>query len=193
MPTDIHVSWSNVHITGDLWWESIGDRWISLTKWPVKWNFVIFFVAILNKLINKQLRCRRHDTPWRSCEFDVVVMIQSLIDLIHESHNAPDPCPTMHHFVTEIFTCVHISVTKWCIVGCLSNALRDLWDGPFHCVADTGAVLASLCGDQSCGNVTSTSERLYIEFRSTRHGDTRGFFARTFTVDLGKNKLNNFL
>ena len=33
--------------------------------------------------------------------------------------------PTMHHFVT----CVHISVTKWCIVGYLSDTLWDLWDG----------------------------------------------------------------
>ena len=32
----------------------------------------------------------------------------------------------MHHFVTEICTCVHISVTKWCIVAYLSNALWDL-------------------------------------------------------------------
>ena len=29
--------------------------------------------------------------------------------------------PIMHHFVTEMCTCVHISVTKWCIVGYLSN------------------------------------------------------------------------
>ena len=44
--------------------------------------------------------------------------------------------PTIHHshipqytiFVTEMCTCVHISVTKWCIVGHLSNVLWDLWD-----------------------------------------------------------------
>ena len=35
----------------------------------------------------------------------------------------------MHHFVSEMCTCVHISVTKWCIVGYLSDALWDLWDG----------------------------------------------------------------
>ena len=27
----------------------------------------------------------------------------------------------MHHFVTEICTCMHIPVTKWCIVGYVSN------------------------------------------------------------------------
>ena len=32
-------------------------------------------------------------------------------------HNASDKYPTMHHFVTEMCTHVHISVTKWCIVG----------------------------------------------------------------------------
>ena len=37
------------------------------------------------------------------------------------SHNAP--------FVTEMCTCVHISVTKWCIVGYMPDALWDLWDG----------------------------------------------------------------
>ena len=48
------------------------------------------------------------------------------IDQSHTSHNAPIPYPTMHHFVTEMCTCVHISVTKWCIVGYLSGALCNL-------------------------------------------------------------------
>ena len=40
--------------------------------------------------------------------------------LLHKSHNAPVPYPTMHHFVKEMCTSVHISVTKsWCILGCL--------------------------------------------------------------------------
>ena len=34
----------------------------------------------------------------------------------------------MRHFVTEMCTC---SVTKWCIVGCLADALWDLWNGSF--------------------------------------------------------------
>ena len=33
-----------------------------------------------------------------------------------------------YRFVTDLCTCVHISVTKWCIVGYLSNALWDLLD-----------------------------------------------------------------
>ena len=51
------------------------------------------------------------------------------IDPSHKSQNASVPYPTMQHFVTEMCTCVHISVTKWCIVGYLSDAFWDLWDG----------------------------------------------------------------
>ena len=47
----------------------------------------------------------------------------------HKSHNAPDKYPTMRHFVAEMCTCVHISVTKWCIVGYETGALWDFWDG----------------------------------------------------------------
>ena len=34
----------------------------------------------------------------------------------------------MYHFVTEMYTLVHISVTKWSIVGYVTGALCDL-----HC------------------------------------------------------------
>ena len=47
----------------------------------------------------------------------------------HKSQNAFVPYPTMQDFVTEMCTCVHISVTKWCNVGHLFGALWDLWDG----------------------------------------------------------------
>ena len=53
----------------------------------------------------------------------------NLIGPSHKSHNASIPYPTMHHFVTEMCTCVHISVIKWCIVGYLHDALWDLWNG----------------------------------------------------------------
>ena len=51
------------------------------------------------------------------------------IDPAHKSHNAPASYPTMHHFVAEMCTCVHISVTKWCTLGYLSDALWDLLVG----------------------------------------------------------------
>ena len=53
---------------------------------------------------------------------------QMIIGLLHKSHNAPASHPTMHYFVVEKCTYVHISVTKWCIVVYLSDALWDLWN-----------------------------------------------------------------
>ena len=48
------------------------------------------------------------------------------IDSSHKYHNALDKYPTMHHVVTEMCTYVHISVTKWCILGYRTGALQDL-------------------------------------------------------------------
>ena len=39
------------------------------------------------------------------------------------------PYPTMQHFVTEMCTHVHISVTKCCILWYGTDAFWDLWDG----------------------------------------------------------------
>ena len=47
------------------------------------------------------------------------------IDLLHKSHNAP----VTFHNAPFCNRNVHISVTKWCIVGYLCNALWNLWDG----------------------------------------------------------------
>ena len=49
----------------------------------------------------------------------------TVIDICHQSHNASDTYPTMQHFVTEMCTHVHISVTICCIVGCRTIALWD--------------------------------------------------------------------
>ena len=47
----------------------------------------------------------------------MVCNVSIVIDLSKKSHNALDKYPMMHYFVTEMCTHVHISVTKWCIVG----------------------------------------------------------------------------
>ena len=39
------------------------------------------------------------------------------LQMFSQSHDASDKYPAMHNFVTEMCTRVHISVTKWCIVG----------------------------------------------------------------------------
>ena len=42
---------------------------------------------------------------------------------ILQYHNTPVAYPTKHHFVTEMCTCMHISVTKWCLVDiCLNHS-----------------------------------------------------------------------
>ena len=46
----------------------------------------------------------------------------------------PVKYPTMHHFVTEMCTQVHISVTKWWIVGYETGALWDLCDRSIICL-----------------------------------------------------------
>ena len=50
------------------------------------------------------------------------------INTSHKSQPASDKYPTMHHFVTEMCTHVHISVTNWCILGYSTGALWDLWN-----------------------------------------------------------------
>ena len=54
--------------------------------------------------------------------------IAIIINLLYIFYNAPVPYATMQHFVTEMYTRAHISVTKCCIVGYLCNELWDLWD-----------------------------------------------------------------
>ena len=57
--------------------------------------------------------------------FNIVYFFQlayCTIDMLHKSHNAPVPYPTMHHFEPEIsYKMVHC--------GIFSYALWDLWDG----------------------------------------------------------------
>ena len=76
------------------------------------------------------------------------------IDHSHKSHNASVLYPTMHHFVTEMCTYVHISVTKWCIVGYLSDALWDLWD---RSIASDGYFNINVCNSVILNNVTTGS------------------------------------
>ena len=77
-----------------------------------------------------QLTTQQRDSAqqWEQMNYQVSWQGVVSIDQSHKSHNAPVPYPTMHHFVTEMCTRVHISVTKWCIVGYLPDALWDLWD-----------------------------------------------------------------
>ena len=57
----------------------------------------------------------------------IMLLIHQIVYPYHKSNNALDTCPTMHHFVTEMCTHVHISVTKWCNMGyCLMHC--GIWE-----------------------------------------------------------------
>ena len=89
------------------------------SKWMMKSNlFKVSLTADQVKISNIISLLPRHHLKYRARYLR--------IDLLHKFHNAPVPYSTMHHFVTEMCTCVHISVTKWFIVGCSSNGLWDL-------------------------------------------------------------------
>ena len=47
-----------------------------------------------------------------------------VMGLIHKSHSAPVPYPTMHHSEQK---CAHFC-SDWCILGYGTGALWDLWD-----------------------------------------------------------------
>ena len=51
-----------------------------------------------------------------------------VIDPSHKSQDASDS--TVHHFLPEMCTHVHISGTKWCIVGYETDTLWDLSTEP---------------------------------------------------------------
>ena len=54
------------------------------------------------------------------------ITIASHTDPFHKSHNALGGYLTMDHFVTEMCTHVHISVTKWCLAVYGTDASLDL-------------------------------------------------------------------
>ena len=75
------------------------------------------------------------------------------MDQSHKSHNVLIPYPTMHHFVTEMCTCAHISVTKWRIVGYLPDSLWELWNWSIKwimCLAFNTCHFSSRQGQLAC-------------------------------------------
>ena len=64
-----------------------------------------------------------------ACSFRISVNFAFAMYLSWKSHNVPIPYPIIIHFVTEMCTCVHMSVIKWCTVGYFSNAWWDLGNG----------------------------------------------------------------
>ena len=114
-------------------------NWSITHVWPVKTKYTkaqtvwIFLVVILALRLKPSAETsisvwrasqEQHQQWWnyqcRSLTWQWWFSNHIILDLLRKSHNAPVPYPRMHHFVTEMCTRVHISVTKWCIVD-----LRD--------------------------------------------------------------------
>ena len=91
----------------------------------VKWiaKFVSVWKCSMHSLIHNSLSI--HYTMSLGLELDVEG--GNLVTPIALAHSVL-LYRTTHHFVTEMCTPVHISVTIWWIMGYLSNALWDLWD-----------------------------------------------------------------
>ena len=81
-------SWYGNHcrVTGPLWGESTGHRWIPLTKGPVIRCFGVFFVVSLNKLLDKQSKRRWFETQWRLYNVTVTSLRHSQADDESEHH-----------------------------------------------------------------------------------------------------------
>ena len=121
-------------VTGPLCGEFTGPGEFP-TQRPVTRSFDVFFDLRLNKRLSKQ--------PW-GWWFETLSG-----PLWRQSNDAPVPYSKMCHYVTEICTCVHISITKWRIIGHLPKALWDLW----------GRFIIMLCllsvGGTTLGNTTT--------------------------------------
>ena len=105
----------------------------------------------------------------------------------HKSHNASEEYPTMHHFITEMCTYVHISVTKWYIVGFTTGALWDLWDGSIRsfltCALDNQAYLVIKChGSSNWGAFAVMCESLLTH----THAHISGVYAKAERLKEGK-------
>ena len=69
------TSWNGnaFRVTGPLWGEPTGDRWIPPTK-VQKRSCEVFFDVSLSKLLNKQTNNRWFETPWSSCDITIMTV-----------------------------------------------------------------------------------------------------------------------
>ena len=89
------------------------------------------FALIQVLIVNKGSDWMWISTPLTPIYYHAHYGYISSIEQFHKFHNALHKYPTMQHFITEMCTHVHISITKWCIVG---YGTKSLWDmGLSHC------------------------------------------------------------
>ena len=91
-------------------------KMLMVTFFPFSWHNVLCLTVCIENSLSLAF------DVWVLFWLLVNVSIKMPIDFFNISHCAPAPHPTVHHFVTEMCTCVHISVANgalwiWCIVG----------------------------------------------------------------------------
>ena len=118
----LHVKdWQNGWVVMNLMGKLIQD-------WEFQLKLVIYHICICCVLLSSFILftfSSRLDLN----KVNLCTLPKFILNMFCKSHNAPGMYPTMHYFATEMWTCVHIFVAKWCIMGYLPDALWDLWDG----------------------------------------------------------------
>ena len=128
---------------GILWMESIGRRWISLTK-TSHTGFNYFFVVRLNKLLNKQPVCqwfekpcmRRHASLFSGqwTEYSLRTGVLRCVEMhgplpkCHQGISRPDIDPTDDWHLAYMFSLVYFSV-EVCLVGLYPHSVST-WRDP---------------------------------------------------------------
>ena len=114
--------------------ESLGNNELKSYNKSLTEKAMLCFICIPKMVLTLwvlDLQCYRSLRHYHASQYHHYLQHQALInnhDIVssHKSHNASEEYPIMHHFVTEICTHVHISVTKWGTVGCGTGALWNL-------------------------------------------------------------------
>ena len=115
-----------------LWGEFTGDRWIPRTKGKLRRKCFQFITSSCahSKANPERLGTSHPRSQGRETSRDLIargiyhrdisiwITANSYArDPYRKFHNVLDKYHTMHHFVAEMCTHVHIYVPKWCIVG----------------------------------------------------------------------------
>ena len=79
---------------------------------------------------------------------------------VSHDHSESVPYPSMHHFVTEMCTHVHISVTTWCIEGYGTDALWHLCN---RSMASTQSYDCPNASRSTMKNMSNRITRIYWE------------------------------
>ena len=87
-----------------------------------------FELFIFTQVLLQFIKCLNHHNSTR--QSILILRYDETTGPLPKSYNATFPYPTMHNFVIGMCTCVHISVTKWCIKGYLYFALWHLLSRP---------------------------------------------------------------